>query len=250
MNKKIIGFVALVVVAVVLGLVGKSIFDAEKAKINERPAVKVGVIYPLSGHAADLGEAAQKAVLLYLDKFEQGQHAFRYQIIFEDSGMNSEKALAIAKRMIEADKVDVLATLGSEVSNAVVSLADENKVLHFSITTDLAAAKGKYNFVATSYAGDVKSEPVEYEGVAFKGAATKAYQEAFGNKSTYYSEYLYAVLEVLSNAYNKTDTVSIHKREALVNKIMETSNGINSAAGIVQIDENGIINIQENEIKE
>lgn len=250
MNKKIIGFLALVIVAVVLGFVGKSIFDAEKAEINERPAVKVGIIYPLSGHAADLGEAAQNAVLLYLDKFEQGQHAFRYQIIFEDSEMNSEKASDIAKRMIETDKVDVLATLGSEVSNAVVPLANENNVLHFSITTDLAAAKGKYNFVATSYAEDVKSEPVEYEGVAFKSAATKAYQEAFGNKSTHYSEYLYAVLEVLTNTYNKMDTVSIHNREAVVEKIINESSGVESAAGVVQIDENGVINTQMAETKE
>lgn len=244
MNKKIIGFLALVIVAVVLGFVGKSIFDAEKAEINERPAVKVGIIYPLSGHAADLGEAAQNAVLLYLDKFEQGQHAFRYQIIFEDSEMSVEKSSDIAKRMIETDKVDVLATLGSEVSNAVVPLASENNVLHFSITTDLAAAKGKYNFVVTSYAEDVKSEPVEYEGVAFKSAATKAYQEAFGNKSTHYSEYLYAVLEVLTNTYNKMDTVSIHNREAVVEKIIKESRDVESAAGVVQIDENGVINMQ------
>lgn len=251
MKKKIIGFLALVIVAVVLGFVGKSIFDAEKAEINERPAVKVGIIYPLSGHAADLGEAAQKAVLLYLDKFEQGQHAFRYQIIFEDSEMSPEKSSDIAKRMIETDKVDVLVTLGSDVGNIVVPLANENnKVLHFSVTTDLAAAKGKYNFVATSYAEDVKSEPVEYEGVAFKSAATKAYQEAFGNKSTHYSEYLYAMLEVLTNTYNKMDTVSIHNREAVVEKIINESSGVESAAGVVQIDENGVINTQMAETKE
>lgn len=245
MKKKIIGFTAIVILAVVLGFVGRSIFDEEKTEIMERPAVKVGVIYPLSGNAAALGQAAQNATRMYLENFESSSHPFRYQIIFEDSELNDDKAVVIAERMIGKDDVDALVTIGSEIGEKVSKIAEMNRIVHLSVATDEAAAEGKYNFMITSSGKKESAEPVKFEGVAYGDAATAEFAEDYKNEfksdDTQYSEYLYAAYEVLTNAFGSVSEKDYHNSEMIADKILQNTNSMQTAAGTVNIDERGVI---------
>lgn len=118
---------------------------------DNRPVVKVGVIYPLSGDGALYGTAAKATVEIFLEDFKKENPHYNYEFIWEDNQLKLAETVKLANKLISMDKVNVLITCLSNHGQAVSPIAEKNKVLHFSVATDPAVAKGEYNFtVATS----------------------------------------------------------------------------------------------------
>lgn len=119
-----------------------------------KKVVKIGVLYPLSKDFGHIGEAGLNAVKLFEEKLNEGG---KYEFVVEDSQLNAAKAVTIIKKMIDFDKIDALITIESNVGNAISPIAEQNKILHLSISTDENVAKGKYNFtIATPPAVEAK----------------------------------------------------------------------------------------------
>jgi len=138
MKKIIVGIIVLVVV--VWG--GVKLFGTKEEKIKE--TIKIGVIAPLSGSVAFMGEGLRDAILMAKDDLGKTKH--KYEIIFEDGQVNSKDFATAANKLINIDKVNAIIDITS-AGNAVSPIAEQNQVLHFGIANDQNIAKGDYNFI-------------------------------------------------------------------------------------------------------
>lgn len=136
MKKKIIRSI----VVIVLIIIGFTLSD----KPMDATPIKVGVILPLSGDLAFIGEPAKRGAEMALESFKETKH--KYELIFEDDQFDGKKTVTAANKLISIDKVDALVTFGSSGANSVKPLAEVSKVLHFAVASDQNIADGKYNF--------------------------------------------------------------------------------------------------------
>ena len=122
----------------------------ESAQADNKPVIKIGVMYPLSGDGAAFGEAAKNDVEMFFEEFNQKPHKFNYQVIFEDNQYILSKQATLTQKLINADKADVLISVMSNFGAVTAPSAEQNKVIHFSVATDPTVAKGKYNLITSS----------------------------------------------------------------------------------------------------
>ena len=128
------------IVVVILIIVGVSANN----KSSQSKPIKIGVILPLSGDLAMLGEPAQKAAQFALDNYPGTKN--QYQLIFEDDQFNGSKTVTAANKLISIDKVNAIISFASTAGNVVNPLATQNMIIHFAVASDPKIADGKYNF--------------------------------------------------------------------------------------------------------
>jgi ABC-type branched-subunit amino acid transport system substrate-binding protein len=106
MNK--IGFI-LAVVAVIGGI--WFFCDRRDTPASDRPIVKIGLIYPLSGDSAVYGKAAQKAVdMLMEDLRKNNDLKYDYRFVWEDNQLKLATSATAANRLVLMEKTDALVT--------------------------------------------------------------------------------------------------------------------------------------------
>jgi len=88
------------------------------------PPIKIGLILPLTGASAKLGKEVLDGALLALEEINEagGILGRKVQLVIEDDEGNPDKCLSAAKKLIEADKVDLLA--GVLHSGNVVAISE------------------------------------------------------------------------------------------------------------------------------
>jgi branched-chain amino acid transport system substrate-binding protein len=112
--------------------------------LPKKPVVKIGVIIPLSGDNAFVGEDIRDGLLLA--RKITADHDRNYQLIFEDSRFDLHQAALEAQKLITVDHVDALVSLWDE-ADVIAPLAEKSKTLHFSIRWDPdVAIKNHYTF--------------------------------------------------------------------------------------------------------
>jgi branched-chain amino acid transport system substrate-binding protein len=121
-KKVVIGivFIIIIVALTMLGQRGKS------STTNE--TVKVGVIAPLSGQYAVIGEGIRDAMLLNT-KNEKG-----ITFVFEDSQFDPKRAVSAYQKLTSVDNVDIIVNVDSPSLSSIQSLVDEDEILTFHLT--------------------------------------------------------------------------------------------------------------------
>ncbi|MEK6961117.1 MAG: ABC transporter substrate-binding protein [Nanoarchaeota archaeon] len=95
---------------------------SEKNKTPE----KIGVILPLTGQYAAMGEGGRNAMMI---------HDLRNAtVIFEDDACNAKKGMTAAKKLIEMDKVDALITFCTSTSKAAYPLTKGADIPQIALT--------------------------------------------------------------------------------------------------------------------
>ena len=123
----------------------------ESPKENEKPVVKIGVLYPMSGNAAFFGDGAKKATDLFFSNFNEENAKFEYEILWEDTQANPAKAVLAVRKLIDYDKVNVILDAFSSVGNAISPITNEKKTPHLTFAQDRSISTGFYNYrVVTS----------------------------------------------------------------------------------------------------
>ncbi len=151
MNKKARTLVGIIFVLIVILITRQWIFNTnlERSRISDN-VVKIGVIVPLTGDQAFLGEGFKNAILLAQKDIQKsfGETKHRYEISFQDDSFNPTSAASAAHKFINIDHVNALVSFGSGSGNAVSPIAEEAKTPHLNaIASDSNVAKGDYNFV-------------------------------------------------------------------------------------------------------
>jgi len=136
-NKIIIAIVAIIVIAA-----GVYLWSSRNAQTG---SIKIGIILPLTGNSAHLGEGVKNAVTLAQENL--GATKYKYEFIFEDDALDPKRTATAATKLITVDHVDALISYTSGSGNVVAPIAEANKTFHFGIASDPKIAVGEHNFV-------------------------------------------------------------------------------------------------------
>lgn len=138
----------IVVALVLIGVVFLGYRNYQKSQIkSDKPVVKIGAIFPLTGNMADAGRAAYKAFSKAIDEANGNpKNKLHYEVVMEDDQMQARRTKTIADKLVFVDKVNVLFSLYSMSARVVAPIAKENKILNFNISMSDDPLQSKYNF--------------------------------------------------------------------------------------------------------
>lgn len=165
--KKIILSILILATIVVLWML-KQTQHSETIQTDDKPIVKVGIVYPMSGDMAFFADGAKAAVKLFQEDIENKQTKNKYEFIFEDSQGQPVIGVKAAMKLISHDKVDILVVCVSGVSAAISQIAQRHQIPHLAFAQDANISKGFYNWrVATSneLTGAKMVESLEKKGI-------------------------------------------------------------------------------------
>ncbi len=111
---------------------------------SDKPIVKIGVLYPLSGDGAFFGESAKIAAKMFFEDYANTK--YKYELVWEDSQANPATAVSAVRKLINYDHVDVVFDMYSSVGLAVSPITNENKTPHLTFAQDKNISKGFYNW--------------------------------------------------------------------------------------------------------
>lgn len=150
-SKIVWGIICVILVVGAIGYVG----SRKKTVTNSsREVVKIGVVLPLTGGAADYGQTAQKAAELAAEKLNQ-QNDFDIKIIFEDSQFEPQKAADAAQKLVNIDGVKYVVGYSSPETLAMCPITNANKVVLLTTgsTPDISTKCAGYTF--RNYPSDI-----------------------------------------------------------------------------------------------
>ena len=111
--------------------------------------IKIGIIAPISGPAANYGEDAVYAYKYIVDKYNASQSGYKIDLVIEDGKCEGKSASSAAQKLIGVDGVQVIVGgFCSAETMAIGKIAQENKVAEISaVSSDPAIADiGDYVF--------------------------------------------------------------------------------------------------------
>ena len=105
----------------------------EQAKV-----VKIGVIAPLSGPAANYGEEVVKAYEYAADQFNQSTTKYQIQLVVEDGKCSGKDSTSAAQKLITFDNVAYI--IGGVCSSETIAASDVAKQYKMSVISPTASA--------------------------------------------------------------------------------------------------------------
>jgi len=132
-------------IIVVVAIVAIGYFVSRGPREVSAAPIKIGVVAPMTGNLAFMGEGLRDTILLA--KENMGSTRYAYEVIFEDDQLDPKMTASAVNKLISVDKADVIVSFSSVTGNVVTPIAEQNKVVHFGIASDPNVAKGKYNFI-------------------------------------------------------------------------------------------------------
>jgi len=194
---------------------GKTAPAAPGKSVAPGQQIKIGAIFAVTGPAANLGAPEAKTVEMCVESLNNagGINGRKVQLLVRDSGSTPDKAISLAKQLIEEDKV--LAIIGPSTSGetmAIKNICQEAKTILISC----AAAADIVNPVA-SYVFKVPQNDSDavrriYTAMKAKGISkigVIASNDGFGTAGAKQLEALkgeYGMTIVISEAYDKQAT--------------------------------------------
>lgn len=112
-----------------------------------KPTIKIGVIYPMSGNMAKFGQGAKDAAYIFFDKLKEKPLNYNYQLIWEDNQNQPAKSMTALNKLIYVDKVDAIISLFSNTGLAIAPVIKEKNLFHINGSTEKDIADGKNNFI-------------------------------------------------------------------------------------------------------
>ena len=118
--------------------------DKKNDNPQNKPVVKIGMMLPLSGDFANLGDATKRAVKMVRE--DLGNTKNHYEFILEDSGADTAKASTIIRKLVFTDKINAVMGYISTTAMVVAPIAQENKIPSVWYVSAPEASVGEYNF--------------------------------------------------------------------------------------------------------
>lgn len=144
--------------------------------------VRVGVIVPLTGGAAEFGKWARNGVELAIAELNErtDQTRQRFVAIYEDHQMDVKQGLSAFQKLVDVDKISAVVTSGSGVVLAIAPEADRTRTLqlNYAAVSPKICGAGKFTFTLVNNA-DV--ETVEIATLAVKQLGLKKMAVLYAN---------------------------------------------------------------------
>ena len=121
--------------------------------------ILIGTIQDLSGPVAAFGKAVRQGMLLRIDEINEqgGIHGRKLKLVAEDNGYDPRRAVLAAQKLVNQDKVFVVAGhIGTAQNNAAMPIQFEKNIVNFLPVTAAREMyepfnRLKYSFAVTYY---------------------------------------------------------------------------------------------------
>lgn len=121
--------------------------ENKETSSEDRKVIKIGLILPLTGKYAVIGEGEQKGFELALDDLKKKYPKTSIELYYEDFASETKNAVTAANKLISVNNVDAIITSTTGASEAVSPIVERNKIIHFVISPDTdILSKSKRNF--------------------------------------------------------------------------------------------------------
>ena len=130
--------------ALALGLLAVAPLHAAEQQGVTKTEIVVGTIQDLSGPLAGYGKQSRNGMQLRIDELNEqgGVHGRQIKLLVEDSGYDPKRAVLAAQKLVNQDKIFIMAGhLGTAQNNAAMPIQFEKKVVNFM---PLTAAREMY----------------------------------------------------------------------------------------------------------
>lgn len=184
-------------VAILIGITASGFLTLNQ----EKEDIKIGVMFPLSGDLASIGDEIVNSLTIALDEInENGINGRNVRLIYEDSKCDPREAVNSINKLINIDGVKIV--IGEACSGATLAaapIAKNNQVIlfsPFSTSPDLTYA-GEYFFrtapsdafqgqIIANYAieNNIKNIGIILEDVDYTNALNKVFKETYKNFGT------------------------------------------------------------------
>lgn len=104
----------------------------EEAQANSKPVVKIGVSLPLTGDAANVGNAVKASIDMALNEWKQKDTKYNYEVIFEDDVCQTAKAATIVNKFTNMDKVNAIMNIWGYVAPVIAEIAQKSETIFFT----------------------------------------------------------------------------------------------------------------------
>jgi branched-chain amino acid transport system substrate-binding protein len=109
--------------------------------------IKIGVILPLTGKFAVIGEGEKKGIEMAIDSLKKKFSNKKIEVVFEDFASETKNAVTAANKLISVDKVDAIITSTTAAAEAVSPIVEKAHIINFVISPDMGIVKkSNYNF--------------------------------------------------------------------------------------------------------
>lgn len=116
-------------------------FGAEASDLNSKK-VKIGVIVPLSGEAASIGEAVKNSMLMAYEKLPS-QKQSKIELLFEDDGLQPKNAVTAFNKLVSVNGAQVIINVSSGTAKAISPLAEQKKIPFLAVASDPQIVAGR-----------------------------------------------------------------------------------------------------------
>jgi branched-chain amino acid transport system substrate-binding protein len=160
-KKFVVGFIVFTTLCMLSMLVGK-VYAEDK--------LKIGVILPLTGEAASVGESVKNGMEIGLEKISLNARE-QLEFTYEDDGLAAKNSISAFQKLTSSKKLDVLVNISSGTAKVLSPLAEQNKVSFIAVASDSKVSQGKkyvFNFWIT---------PEEEVSVAIPEALKRGYKK-------------------------------------------------------------------------
>lgn len=114
---------------------------------NQTDSIKIGVILPLTGNYAVIGEGEKKGIDMAIDNLKQKFPNTKIEVVYEDFASETKNAVTAANKLISVEKVDAIITSTTAASEAVSPVVEKAQKINFVISPDIEiVSKSQYNF--------------------------------------------------------------------------------------------------------
>jgi len=108
--------------------------------------VKIGIILPLSGNNANLGQPQLQSIEMIKEMLATKQTKHSYSFEVQDDRLEPRRAVEATQQLINVHNIKALVSFSSGVGNAVSPIAQRSKILHIcNAASDANVARGEYN---------------------------------------------------------------------------------------------------------
>jgi branched-chain amino acid transport system substrate-binding protein len=127
-----------------LSLFFASCSETKKEESSDK-VIRIGVILPMTGYAANWGEHIQKSIAL-AQKNLPPELQKKYEVIIEDGQGDNQVTPRVLQKLIGVDKVDALISCFDNIGNIIAPQARLKHIPHVAIALDDKLPDGQYNF--------------------------------------------------------------------------------------------------------
>jgi len=158
-NLWIAGGILIIVLAIALVLFYRS---SRLILVPKGQDYRIGVLYPLTGPAAAIGESNKNGVLMAIEDINSrgGVNGRKLIAILGDTKGDPKEAISEFNRMTTLQNVKVVVTAISSVSLALAPIADEKKVILFADASHPDITKGRSYVFRNFPTADLETKPV------------------------------------------------------------------------------------------